>query len=290
MKNLVKTVMRMAMMMGLEPFNLPGAGAASTRASYEAPTNSGSGNFWLWAFTILICLLFVVFACVMMQKVKKLSKKLENCWAQVADEDHYSGQQTQRIDALFERCRRLETIMDNYKAELQDGISKISNETNVVHYYASGLHYYIVEIGGYLRNGLSGDQWVHLTTLERANLVASRTMGSVEYMRLIRQRGSALGMADQTDQGEQQEDSESDMDDDMEIELPISAAVATPQDRTGMVDFRWTNNFIAFKMENCGIPMQFNTCCLNVWKRCGTVSEQKPLACSAAKFPDCSET
>ena len=77
----------------------------------------------------------------------------------------------------------------------------------------------------------------HLTTLERANLVASRTMGSVEYMRLIRQRGSALGMADQTDQGEQQEDSESDMDDDMEIELPISAAVAMPQNRTGMVDF-----------------------------------------------------
>ena len=68
MKNLVKTVMRMAMMMGLEPFNLPGADAASTCASYEAPTNSGSGNFWLWAFTILICLLFVVFACVMMQK------------------------------------------------------------------------------------------------------------------------------------------------------------------------------------------------------------------------------
>jgi hypothetical protein len=46
-------------------------------------------------------------------EVKKLSKDLENCWAQVADEDHYSGQQTQRIDALFERCRRLETIMDN---------------------------------------------------------------------------------------------------------------------------------------------------------------------------------
>lgn len=57
MKNLVKTVMRMAMMMGLESFSLPGADAASTCASYEAPTNSGSGNFWLWAFLIFICLL-----------------------------------------------------------------------------------------------------------------------------------------------------------------------------------------------------------------------------------------
>ena len=115
-----------------------------------------------------------------------------------------------------------------------------------------------------MRNGLSGDQWVHLTTLERANLVASRTMGSVEYMRLIRQRGSALGMADQTDQGEQQEDSESDMDDDMEIELPISAAVAMPQDRTGMVDFSmdeqlhriqngelWDSNAIQYLVLEC---------------------------------------
>jgi hypothetical protein len=89
-------------------------------------------------------------------------------------------------------------------------------------------------------------------------------MGSVEYMRLIRQRGSALGMADQTDQGEQQEDSESDMDDDMEIELPISAAVAMPQDRTGMVDFSmdeqlhriqngelWDSNAIQYLVLEC---------------------------------------
>ena len=67
--------------------------------------------------------------------------------------------------------------------------------------YASGLHQYIVESGGYLRNGLglSHQQWTHLVTLERANLMASRTMGSVEYMRLIRQRGNPIGPADTTD-------------------------------------------------------------------------------------------
>ena len=65
----MKTVMRMAMMMGLESFNLPGADAASTCASYGAPANSGSG---LWGFIIFMCLFFGVFAYVMMQKAKTL--------------------------------------------------------------------------------------------------------------------------------------------------------------------------------------------------------------------------
>lgn len=51
-------------------------------------------------------LAFGAFAYVMVKKVMKLSTDLENCWTQVADEDHYSGQQAQRIDALFEGCRR----------------------------------------------------------------------------------------------------------------------------------------------------------------------------------------
>ena len=52
-----------------------------------------------------------------------------------------------------------------------------------------------------MRNGcgLTQDQWVHLTTLERGNLVASRATGDVEYMRLIRQRFSPEGAADDTD-------------------------------------------------------------------------------------------
>ena len=71
----------------------------------------------------------------------------------------------------------------------------------MVHDYASGLHYSTVENGGFLRNGLGLylQQWVHLTTLERANLVSSRVMGSVEYMRTVRQRYCAHGQADDTD-------------------------------------------------------------------------------------------
>ena len=57
-----------------------------------------------------------------------------------------------------------------------------------------------LENGGCLRDGLglSRQQWVHLTLLERANLVASRFLGSVDYMRTIRQRYTAHRPTDDT--------------------------------------------------------------------------------------------
>ena len=87
-------------------------------------------------------------------------------------------------------------------AILTDQITETSNELSMTHDYMTGLHYSLVEHGGFLRNGLglSHDQWIHLTTLERANMISSRTMGSVEFMRLVRQRMVPAETADQTDE------------------------------------------------------------------------------------------
>ena len=78
----------------------------------------------------------------------------------------------------------------------------------MTHDYASGLHYSMVEHGGFLRNGLglSHDPWVHLNILERANLIASRTAGSVEFMRLVCQRFTPLGPSYDTDMYEGDEE------------------------------------------------------------------------------------
>ena len=78
----------------------------------------------------------------------------------------------------------------------------------MTHDYASGLHYSMVEHGGFLRNGLglSHDPWVHLNILERTNLIASRTAGSVEFMRLVCQRFTPLGPSDDTDMYEGDEE------------------------------------------------------------------------------------
>ena len=90
--------------------------------------------------------------------------------------------------------------MEQILTELKDEIQTVSNETSMVLEYAAGLHYSIVEHGGFLRNGLglSHQQWVHLATLERANLVTARVMGSL-YMRGLRQRFVLQGPADETD-------------------------------------------------------------------------------------------
>ena len=84
---------------------------------------------------------------------------------------------------------------------MKNEIQTVNNETSMDHDDASGLHYSIVENGGFLKDGfgLTHQQWVHLTTLERANMVAARVMGSVDYMRAIRQRYGTYGHADETD-------------------------------------------------------------------------------------------
>ena len=108
----------------------------------------------------------------------------------VADEDAYVARQEDRIDKLITRCEKIEDRIEQVLAQLGDEIENTSNELSMTHDYCEGLHYAIVEHGGYLRNGLglNHDQRIHLTTLERANLVSARVMGTVEYMRAVRQR------------------------------------------------------------------------------------------------------
>ena len=117
----------------------------------------------------------------------------------------------------------MQTQIEQDYAMLSDRVETISNEVSVTHNYATGLHYSLVENGGVLRNGcgLTQAQWVHLTTLERANLISTRALGSVEYMRLIRQRFSPQGAADETDNVALDENESEDMpmDDGMETSM-----------------------------------------------------------------------
>ena len=84
-----------------------------------------------------------------------------------------------RVDQLIPRVDSLQNQMEQSHAIMTDKIEGCSNEISMVHDFATGLHYSTVEHGGFLRNGcgLSQQQWVHLTTLERANLVSSRLKG-----------------------------------------------------------------------------------------------------------------
>ena len=77
---------------------------------------------------------------------------MEHCWNQTAAEDQFSGQLEQRINDLNQRIEFAEGLADRNKAELRDEIMQVSNEVSMTRDYTFGLHSYIVESGGYLRN------------------------------------------------------------------------------------------------------------------------------------------
>ena len=110
----------------------------------------------------------------------------------MAEEHSYIAEQASRIEQLIESCETLKKEIEESNAEHSDRITETSNVLHMTHDFVTGLHYSLVEHGGFLRNGLglSREQRSHLNVLERTNLVSSRTMamGSVELMRLLRQR------------------------------------------------------------------------------------------------------
>lgn len=93
----------------------------------------------------------------------------------MGDEDAYIVQQAHRIDML-----------DGIFYDLGERVTETSNELSMTHDYVSGVHYALVEGGGFLQNGLglTNEQCILLNTLERAN------------MQLVRQRGGPVGRAD----------------------------------------------------------------------------------------------
>jgi hypothetical protein len=173
--------------------------------------NTGNTEIrWLWLILLLLVLLWLAFAVTAYVAWRKISRDLAYCWNQVGDEDHYLAQQAHRIDMLSSRY-----------SDLNDRITETSNELSMTHDYVSGLHFSVVEGGGLLQHGLglTNDQWVHLNTLERANMQAFHSMSSGTYMQLIRQRSRAIGPADATDSPNMDEHAESESrENDMEVD------------------------------------------------------------------------
>ena len=199
LKRLSKTIFRMAAAWGLESgFHLGADAMEVSEVCFTGQASAdGDGNLWLWLAMFFMLALVVGLAVKGYFMLRRTATHLSHCWNQVADED---ATQESRINMLIQKCESLENRLEQILTELKDEIQTVSNETSMVLDYAAGLHYSIVEHGGFLRNGLglSHQQWVHLATLERANLVTARVIGSL-YMRGLRQRFVLQGPADETD-------------------------------------------------------------------------------------------
>ena len=104
------------------------------------------------------------------ERWEKAEWDLYQCWNQVGDEDIYIAQQAARIDGLHNQFM------------MMDGcLTEASNEASMSHDYMVGLHYSVVELGGFLRFpfGVEPSQWVFM---------GNSAMGAGQYLNLVRQR------------------------------------------------------------------------------------------------------
>ena len=201
---LVKRMSRVLGVQGLESFGAEAADAETCRISNE----EDNGWWMIWIFLLMLLVLWVGSAIAVYKVWRKLETDLQHCCAQLADQDGFAAdqekhiyEQTAKLEAQDKVIKDLQDSFEETFAHLSDRINETSNELSMLHDYTTGLHYSLVEHGGFLRNGLglSREQWSHLNVLERANLISSRTMGSVEYMRLVRQHVTPVIEADDTD-------------------------------------------------------------------------------------------
>ena len=250
MSKVVKFIKRLSLVMGMQGLESMVAEGAliSDDQTCNGPETSQT-NFWIWMALGLMLAAFVMVALAGYFMLRKVAKDLQQCWNQVGDEDHFIGQQSERIDRLEQRCEALENQFGQQSCILGDQINETSNELSMTHDYLTGLHYSLVERGGFLRNGLglSHDQWIHLTTLERANMISSRTMGSESFMRMVRQRTVPTETADQTDglpDGERAESEEGEHD--MEVEPTTTSTLG---ERTQSLEEML--NFIKAEHQEC---------------------------------------
>ena len=110
-------------------------------------------------------------------------------------------------DSLVDRlCNENKTLrgevneMKNQIAELQRGQKLLESQDDILSDQADSLHYGLVMLGGYtIHSELTPDQRQHMFTIERANLVAARTMGANRYMSTVMQQSRGVGYGDDTD-------------------------------------------------------------------------------------------
>ena len=130
-KKISKAILRMSALLGLESVISTGAEAAEISGSGDSGetcelavqhASDSSETFWLWVFVSCMVLLWIIFAMMVFRTFKKLSKEMEDCWRQAAEEDAFSGRLEQRIIGLDQRMEFAEGLADRNRRELHEEI------------------------------------------------------------------------------------------------------------------------------------------------------------------------
>eukprot|EP00435_Cladocopium_sp_Y103_P037731 s1727_g10.t1 len=112
-------------------------------------------------------------------------------------------------DFSFGRRRHAFRFWSQFSS-LREAHNELQGELEMLSDVQDQLHYGLFQMGGFtlLRN-LTPEQRQHMYTLERGNMVASRTMGTARYMNVVRQQNQGVARDDDTDMVGDEENAES---------------------------------------------------------------------------------
>ena len=209
MTKLAKQIARVLMVMGLESSTLRGVaafpmsvldsdGLADNQCSLEP---NAYNQYEPFSYTAIF-LMTMVFLGVVLFMARTFK------WAKDAYESYeHSYGVIAMTDSLVDRlCNETKTLrgevneMKNQIAELQRGHKLLEGQDDILSDQADSLHYGLVMLRGYtIHSELTPAQRQHMFTIERANLVAARTMGANRYMSTVMQQNRGVAFGDDTD-------------------------------------------------------------------------------------------
>jgi len=197
---LARVVARVIAVMGLEPTRAMGKG--DEICSSPGP----STNEWWFKLGIaildFILIAFAIGCFVARRYVKQLLHDLYHLSVQVAEADTVIGEHMQQVPAIQSRLDGLMLQVGDVSqrvAVLSNQVIETQNQLEMVSDRQDGLHFAIIEIGGFVRyHDLTARERSSMFTQERGNMMALNTMGASQYLRALRaqSRGFARGGED----------------------------------------------------------------------------------------------
>ena len=190
----------------------------------EPNVNNGSvetGGAVAWqCFLFFMVLALLIFLWRTFRMAKDALDSFEHLYTQHAILDSAHNQLQNRYEELkkqHEEQRELVNILKRCLNEPEGNQEMLSDQFQ-------GLHYGVIMLGGYCNNSeLTPQQRQHMYNVERANLVAARTMGANRFMATVLQqkRGSAVG-GDDTDPATMEDDEGGESEQPRASDLPVA--------------------------------------------------------------------
>ena len=187
---LAKNIARVIVFMGLEP--LQGATAMPLGESdiYEAnqckiEPNHVQSEGYSWMF-IMMCSVLVLAVLAFWGWIYKRANDAYTSF------DHVYTQyaiMSSAVTILERKVAQMETDM----RRLREGHTELSGEIEMVSDSAENTQWGLINMGGYTNfHGLTPFQRQQMYTLERANLIAARTMGMQRYLNVVRTQNQGI--------------------------------------------------------------------------------------------------